>query len=97
MITSTEFQKKYFENFNNSDLGMEIEKHLDNVQSNDGKVLCEYGYDQEIDSWFIDVEDHSYWYSNLDERNADIIQLEDVITKFRISNNTKHKNPIWAI
>ena len=93
--TPAETKNRFWSDFKNADLGNSLERHLTNCIDNKGVLTCEYGtipYDHEgcpEKEWFIDVEDSSYWYGSLEDRNFDIHFLEKIVTEFRRVNKLK--------
>lgn len=98
--TPAEVMKRFWSGFENSDLGGALERHLTNCIDNGGTLVCEYGMSHddglEEGKWFIDIEDSSYWYQNVEDRNFDIRFLEKVVTEFRKVNKLK-QSPLYML
>jgi hypothetical protein len=66
-------------NFNNRDLTFDIEK----IESFDVPITVAKAFDDNLDYPFaIDVEDTSYFYATLKERDEDFEKLKSIVPKF---------------
>lgn len=103
MRTPSEFQKRFWSGFNNSDLGNDLEKHLTNMLDNGNAVRLYYGIldeeqlndgDEIADPYYIDIKDSSYFYANVEDRNFDMLFFKKVVTEFRNEHKLSQKL-IW--
>lgn len=106
MKTASEFQKKFWSGFENSDFGRDLEKHLTNMVDNGNAIRLYYGVldeeefkrendgDEIAEPYYIDIKDTSYFYSNVEDRNFDMKFFRKVVTEFRKANKLSDKL-IW--
>ena len=108
MRTAAEFQKKFWSGFENSDLGRDLEKHLTNMKDNDNAIRLYYGVldqkefkrendgDEIAEPYYIDIKDTSYFYSNMEDRNFDMMFFKKVVTEFRKEHDLPQEL-IWLV
>lgn len=80
-----------FIKFNNGDLRFNIQK----IQYFDAPITVAKAFDNNLDYPFaIDVEDSSYFYANIEERNEDFEKLNSIMPQFSFVESP-NKNKKW--
>jgi hypothetical protein len=86
MSKQSEFQKRNFNEFNNADLGSDLERIITNAESlywNNESIAYGKSYDEVLDyPYEILVEDNSYFYAEEKERDEDLKTLSELISNY---------------
>lgn len=87
--TASQFQKKFWSGFNNSDLGNDLEKHLSTVNDGD-RLKIKTGKDSnasELQPYYLEVNDTGYAYATKSDRDFDKNFLNKLVAEFKRENN----------
>lgn len=92
--TASQFQKKYWSNFDNGDLGNDLEQHLSAVK--DGNRLTiktgKDSYASKTQPYYLEVNSTGYAYATKDDRDFDKYFLKKLVTEFKKENKTVKKS-----
>ncbi len=87
MKTPAQFQKRMFTGFNNSQLGIDLERILTNFQDNNfNSPTVSRVYDRTTRMATLHIEDDSYNYTSAKDRDFDLAFLNVILKEFRLIN-----------
>lgn len=85
MSLESKYQRLFYNDFYNADLGMDVEPILRNLSQNDTEfteAVSKDDYNDSIGEFYLDIFDDGYTYFDEDERNSDYNTLQRIYNKY---------------